>query len=85
MSRTTIISSRQFNQNTSDAKRATRDGPVIITDRGQAAHVLLSIADYRRLTSGDSNIAELLAMPDADAAELEFAKIPDLARAADLE
>jgi prevent-host-death family protein len=85
MSTTTTISSREFNQLTSEAKKAASKGPVIITDRGQPSHVLLSIAEYRRLTVGTSNIADLLAMPDADAAELEFSKMPDLARSADLE
>jgi prevent-host-death family protein len=82
---TTTISSREFNQKTSEAKKATRNGPVIITDRGKAAHVLLSIAEYRRLTGGAASIADLLAMPDADAVDLDIPKIPDLARAADLE
>lgn len=41
----TTLSSREFNQDTSSAKKATRQGPVIITDRGRPAHVLLSIED----------------------------------------
>jgi prevent-host-death family protein len=49
----TTISSRQFNQDASGAKKAANDGPVMITDRGEPAHVLLSIAEYRRLTGGD--------------------------------
>ena len=46
----TTFSSREFNQNTSRAKKAAVEGPVFITDRGKPAHVLLSIDDYRRLT-----------------------------------
>jgi PHD/YefM family antitoxin component YafN of YafNO toxin-antitoxin module len=42
---TTTISSREFNQNTSEAKRAAKNGPVFITDRRQPAHVLLSIEE----------------------------------------
>ena len=41
----TTLSSREFNQDTSRAKKAARKGPVIITDRGKAAHVLLSIRE----------------------------------------
>ena len=37
----TILSSREFNPDVSRAKRAAEDGPVIITDRGQPAYVLL--------------------------------------------
>jgi antitoxin (DNA-binding transcriptional repressor) of toxin-antitoxin stability system len=33
----TTVSSREFNQDTSKAKKAARRGPVIITDRGRAA------------------------------------------------
>ncbi|MCF5799974.1 type II toxin-antitoxin system prevent-host-death family antitoxin, partial [Pseudomonas sp. PA-1-5A] len=44
----TTISSREFNQDTSGAKKAARKGPVFITDRGKPAHVLLSIEDYQK-------------------------------------
>ena len=60
----TTLSSRAFNQDTSRAKKAAMDGPVFITDRGKPAHVLLSIAEYQRLTGQSGNIADLLAMPD---------------------
>jgi prevent-host-death family protein len=66
----TTISSRDFNQDASGAKRAASQGPVFITDRGRPAHVLLSIDDYRRLTSKSASIAELLAMPGV--ADIEF-------------
>ena len=49
---TTTVSSREFNQDTSRAKKAAKLGPVFITDRGQPAHVLLSIDEYRKLTGG---------------------------------
>lgn len=54
----TFFSSREFNQDTGRAKRATADGPVFITDRGETAHVLLSIADYRKLTDGVGHSSE---------------------------
>ena len=41
----TQITSRQFNQDTSAAKRAALEGPVFITDRGEPAHVLLTYAE----------------------------------------
>jgi prevent-host-death family protein len=61
----TTLSSREFNQNASRAKKAANEGPVFITDRGQPAHVLLSIADYRRLTGGQMTLGEALAQPSA--------------------
>jgi prevent-host-death family protein len=66
----TKLSSREFNQNTSRAKRAAKRGPVFITDRGRPSHVLLTVEDYQRITGGQKSIAELLAMPEA--ARIEF-------------
>src|SRR5690242_9495325 len=45
----TTLSSREFNQDTSRAKKAAERGPVFITDRGRPAHVLLSIEEYQKL------------------------------------
>ena len=66
----TTLSSREFNQDSGKAKRASRRGPVIITDRGKPAHVLLSIEEYERITAKAESIADALAMPEA--ADLEF-------------
>ena len=66
----TTLSSREFNQDASGAKRAALAGPVFITDRGQPAHVLLTIEEYRRLIGQQGNIVELLAAQDA--VEIEF-------------
>lgn len=43
---TTQISGREFNQDTSGAKKAAEKGPVYITDRGRPAHVLLTFDAY---------------------------------------
>lgn len=66
----TTLSSRAFNQDTSGAKKAAREGPVFITDRGRPAHVLLTIEDYQKLTGGTASIIDLLAMPGIG--EIEF-------------
>ena len=60
-----LITSREFNRDVSQAKRAAQIEPVVITDRGQASHVLMSIAEYRRLTGEGESILELLALPEA--------------------
>ena len=57
----TTISSREFNQDTSGAKKAAKRGPVIITDRGRPAHVLLSIEHYQRLAGGQKSLLDALA------------------------
>jgi prevent-host-death family protein len=66
----TTLSSREFNQDTSRAKKAARKGPVFITNRGRPAHVLLSIQEYQKITGRPRSIADMLAMPEA--AEIEF-------------
>ncbi len=66
----TKISSREFNQDVSRAKRAADKGPVVITDRGQPAYVLLRHETYKRLAGGRPSIRELLAMPGGE--DIEF-------------
>lgn len=68
----TTISSREFQQNANQAQKATRQGPVFITNRGRTAQVLLSIEDYHRLTGKRQNIADLLAMSGLADIELEI-------------
>ncbi|MFZ1642429.1 MAG: type II toxin-antitoxin system Phd/YefM family antitoxin [Candidatus Contendobacter sp.] len=80
----TTISSRQFNQDASGAKNASKNGPVIITDRGRPAHVLLTIEEYRRIAGGGRKIADLLAMPGIEEVELAIPRRDELARPADL-
>ena len=61
----TSLSSRELNQDVTRAKKATRNGPVFITDRGKPAHVLLSFEAYQQLTRQRRNIADVLAWPGA--------------------
>jgi prevent-host-death family protein len=70
----TTLSSREFNQDSSRAKKAASSGPVFITDRGRPAHVLLTIEDYQRLTGAELTLADALAQPsdfDFDPPRLE--------------
>ena len=67
---TTKLSSREFNQDTSRAKRAAKRGPVFITDRGRPSHVLLTVEEYQQLTEGQKSIVDLWGM--ATAADVEF-------------
>ncbi len=81
----TTISSREFNQDTSRAKKAAANGPVFITDRGRPAHVLLTIEEYRKLTGNRDTIVDMLAMPDALDIDFEPSRLKGpLSRPADL-
>ena len=60
-----LLTSREFNRDVSQAKRAAQAEPVLVTDRGRPTHVLMSIAEYRRLTGEGESILDLLALPQA--------------------
>jgi len=83
---TTTISSRELNQDVSRAKRAAKDGPVFITDRGKPAHVLLSIEEYQRLKGPRNSLVEALSMPmGIEDIEVEFPRSRDLPRPMDFD
>ena len=66
----TIFTGRDFNQDVSKAKRATKKGPVTITDRDRPTHVLLGAEDHESFIRRQASIADLLVIPDA--ADIEF-------------
>jgi len=63
----TTLSSREFNQDVGKAKRAAKEGPVTITDRGKPAFVLMRYEDYRRMTEPKKSIVDMLAQDDPEA------------------
>jgi PHD/YefM family antitoxin component YafN of YafNO toxin-antitoxin module len=71
----TTLTSREFNQGASEAKRAANSGPVFITDRGRPAHVLMRFEDYQQLTRQRRNIADALTMPGMADIEFEPARV----------
>jgi prevent-host-death family protein len=80
----TTISSREFNQDTSGAKKAAAEGPVFVTDRGKPSHVLLTIEEYIRLTGNAPSL--LAAVAQLEPNEVDFVpprldldiQVPDL-------
>jgi len=69
-----VISSREFNQDVSAAKRLARLEPVFVTDRGRPTHVLMSIQNFRQMSGQRESVVDLLAMPGAPAAQLGAAE-----------
>lgn len=69
----TTMSAREFNQDLGAAKRAALREPVLITDRGEPSHVLLSISDYRKLTGEGAGWVHKIQME----ADIDF-KIPEI-------
>lgn len=62
----TTVSAREFNRDVSAAKRAADAGPVVITDRGEPAYVLLSFADYSEMRDRRSLVDVLRMDEDID-------------------
>lgn len=66
------ITSREFNHDVGAAKRAAKVEPVIITDRGEPAYVLLTIDEYRRLRGERRTIVDMIRMDTDLDIELEL-------------
>ena len=75
------MSARDFNRDVSAAKRAADHGPLVITDRGRAAYVLLSASDYEELTDKRTIVDWLQVDDDID---FDPERLSALPRAADL-
>lgn len=60
------LTAREFNQDVSAAKRASSEGPVIITDRGQPSHVLMTFDEFARLAGQERNLVDWLTMDNDD-------------------
>ena len=67
---TATLTSREFNQDTSRAKREAASGPVFVTDRGKTTHVLLTLEAYERLAGPKLTVAEAFYWPGAADIEL---------------
>jgi len=63
-----VVTSREFNHDVSAVKRAAARGPVIITDHGRPSHVLLTFADYQRLTGAEASLVDAFVLAE----EIEF-------------
>jgi len=66
-----VLTSREFNQDVSAAKRFARTEPVFITDRGKPTHVLMSIASFRAFSGERESIVDALAAPAPFEADLQ--------------
>lgn len=79
------VSSRAFDGDIGGAKRAADQGPVLITDHGRPAYVLMTYADYETLRRPQLSAAEALAMPEGGDFETEFPRVALAVRDQDFE
>ena len=78
------FSSRQFNQDSSGAKKAAQAGPVFITDRGRPAYVLMTIEDYHRLSGVQMSLVDAVAQDALLDFEFHPPRLETLVKPADL-
>jgi prevent-host-death family protein len=71
------MTSREFNQDVARAKRTAKEGPVIITDRGRPAYVLMRHETYRRLSGHGPSIRALLSDPESEDLDFEPPRLGD--------
>ena len=76
--------SQEFNRQASALRLRATAAPLLITDRGRPAHVLMSYAAYQALQGTAQSVADLLAMPVADQLDEVLQSSRDKARSADL-
>ncbi len=75
----TTLTSREFDQNLAKAKRAAASGPVVITDRGRPAHVLLSFEAYRKLAGERRSLLDAMSMKGLSEIDFDTPRIgPDI-------
>ena len=76
--------SQEFNRQASALRHRATAEPLLITDRGRPAQVLLSYAAYQALQGPAKSVADLLAMPVADELDDVLQRSREWARSADL-
>ena len=78
------MTSREFNQELGRAKAASNDGPVIVTDRGRPAHVLMTYDDFAKLNRPVRSAFDSIADPRPEADfDFEFERARGKAREVD--
>ena len=77
---TAQFTAREFNQDASRVKRASKDGPVFITDRGKPAHVLMTVEAYDRLKKSQAELPLVAFMESLALDGLDLTREPDSGR-----
>lgn len=68
-----IMTSREFNQNTSLAQRYAQNAPVIITNRGKPAYVLVKYEEYQSAKPSKNALQTLLELSHpADVGDIDL-------------
>lgn len=65
-------------------EKAAKNGPVIITNRGNPSHVLISYDEFERLSGRHRNLVEALAMPGLSSIDFDPQRAQIMPREVDL-
>ncbi|WP_040976950.1 type II toxin-antitoxin system prevent-host-death family antitoxin [Necropsobacter massiliensis] len=68
----TIMTSREFNQNTGLAQKHAQNAPVIITNRGKPAFVLMKFEEYLQRKPAQSTLEALMSLEHPDVADIDL-------------
>ena len=74
------FTAREYNQDASRVKRAAKDGPVIITERGKPAHVLMTADAYEKLKGRKAKVPLVKFMEGLALSDLDLTREPDTGR-----
>ena len=67
-----IMTSREFNQNTSLAQKYAQTAPVIITNRGKPAYVLVKYEEFQSAKPTKSALQALLDLTHPDVGDIDL-------------
>lgn len=67
----TTVPATNFNRNPSQIKRLAAEGPVVVTEHDRPTLVVLSYADYEKLTASPSRLGSWLQMDEDIDFEIE--------------
>jgi prevent-host-death family protein len=70
-----IVSMREYNQDSSGVVRAASKAPVFLTNRGKTTHVLMSIEEYEKLNGRPKSIVDMLRHPESDHIDFDPPKL----------
>lgn len=72
-----IVSMRQYSQDSSGVVRAANKEPVFLTNRGKTTHVLMSIEHYDKMHGGQKSVVDSLRQSGGPEYDFDF-EIPKL-------
>jgi prevent-host-death family protein len=78
----TTLTSREFNQDSGKAKKAAKNGPVFITERGEPAYVIMTAEDYKKLApvKPGMSLGEAVAQKDGPFFDYDFPRVQEISK-----